>query len=180
MAQALNGPNPRKLISGFSRATEQGTSLLGRSFSRAPPHRLTRKGMLSVPNYRIVIAKKTNTLSLFDGDTLVKSYPVATGRARSITPEGAFQIVFKTTSPGWTNPATGEFHRGGAPDNPLGPRWLGFNANGTNGHAYGIHGTNNPASIGTYVTHGCVRMYNDDVIELYDRVGLGTPVRILG
>jgi lipoprotein-anchoring transpeptidase ErfK/SrfK len=44
------------------------------------------------------------------------------------------------------------------------------------GGDYAIHGTNNPGSIGGFVSHGCIRMYNQDVTDLYDRVGIGTPV----
>ena len=67
---------------------------------------------------------------------------------------------------------------GGAPNNPLGSRWLGLNANGTTGDTYGIHGNNSEASIGKYVSHGCVRMHNADVEELFDKVAVGTSVTI--
>jgi L,D-transpeptidase ErfK/SrfK len=59
------------------------------------------------------------------------------------------------------------------PDNPLGRHWLGI------GRGYGIHGTNNRWSIGRWTTHGCIRLSNDDIAELYARIPVGTPVRIL-
>jgi lipoprotein-anchoring transpeptidase ErfK/SrfK len=127
---------------------------------------------------RITIDKSENRLRLYDGPTLVKEYPVATGRSVTITPEGRFAIVFKTVDPGWTNPETGEFFPGGSPRNPLGTRWLGLGVGNTRGRSYGIHGTNSPASIGGHITHGCVRMYNHDVEELYRTVPLGTIVTI--
>lgn len=65
---------------------------------------------------------------------------------------------------------------GGDPRNPLGPRWLDLSIGG--GGTYGIHGNSNPASIGTYASSGCIRMYDKDIIWLYDRVPLGTPVTI--
>lgn len=136
------------------------------------------RGAVSVPQYRIVIQKSSNKLSLFDGEELVRTYPVATGRSRETTPEGSFRMVFKTTCPGWTNPETGRFIQGCTPENPLGDRWLGFNAHGTNGRVYGIHGTNDPSSIGSHITLGCVRMYPADVRELYEKIPIGTPVVI--
>ncbi|HEY3363672.1 MAG TPA: L,D-transpeptidase [Symbiobacteriaceae bacterium] len=128
--------------------------------------------------YRIDIKKRANTLSLYADGKLQKVYPVGTGRERSITPEGTFHIVFKTWFASWTNPATGETIPGGSARNPLGTRWLGFDANGTTGRSYGIHGTNRPESVGSYITSGCVRMYNRDVEELYNLVDMGTEVKI--
>lgn len=125
---------------------------------------------------RIDIDKSENRLRLYDGGKLIRTYPVATGRATTITPEGRFTIVFKTTDPGWTNPDTGEFFPGGSPRNPLGSRWLGLSIGG--GRRYGIHGTNAPWSIGQSITHGCVRMQNWAVEELYRLVPLGTVVVI--
>jgi lipoprotein-anchoring transpeptidase ErfK/SrfK len=62
-----------------------------------------------------------------------------------------------------------------SPGGPFGARWLGLSVPGG---LYGIHGTNMPNSIGTYASHGCVRMFNEDVINLYNQVSIGTPVRI--
>ncbi|MCQ2560053.1 MAG: L,D-transpeptidase, partial [Clostridia bacterium] len=64
----------------------------------------------------------------------------------------------------------------GDPNNPLGPRWLGIEYGG--GYLYGIHGTNDPSSIGTNASAGCVRMNNSDVIGLYDIIPYGTQVVI--
>lgn len=127
---------------------------------------------------RIHIQKSTNRLRFYQGGKLVKEYPVATGKDPKITPEGTFSIVFKTRCPSWTNPKTGRLVPGCSPRNPLGTRWLGLNVPGTRGRKYGIHGTNNPGSIGRYITLGCVRMYNRDVEELYGLAPLGTMVTI--
>jgi len=127
---------------------------------------------------RIEIKKSANTLRFYDGEKLIKQYRVATGQDPRVTPEGRFSIVFKTTDPGWTNPKTGEFVPGGSPRNPLGSRWLGLGVPGTQGRDYGIHGTNQPWSIGQHITLGCVRMHNRDVEELYPQVPLGTMVTI--
>lgn len=128
--------------------------------------------------YRIVINKGSNTLSLFDGDSLVKTYPIGTGRSPEQTPEGTFPIVLKTWYPSWTSPRTGETIPGGSPRNPLGSRWMGLGVGDTGGRIYGIHGTNQPETIGTYVSLGCVRMHNRDAEELYELAPIGTEVRI--
>jgi lipoprotein-anchoring transpeptidase ErfK/SrfK len=127
---------------------------------------------------RILIDKSERKLRLYENGKLLKTYPVATGRSTAITPEGSFSIVFKTTCPGWTNPDTDKFVPGCTSRNPLGTRWLGLGVGNTRGRTYGIHGTNTPSSVGRPVTHGCVRMYNWDVQELYERVPLGTMVTI--
>lgn len=129
---------------------------------------------------RIEIDKRTNRLRLYDGAKLLHEYPVATGKSTTITPEGRFSVVFKTTYPGWTDPESGRFYPGGAPDNPLGTRWIGLGVGDTGGRRYGIHGTNAPWSIGHPITHGCVRMQNYDVEQLYDLTPLGTMVTIQG
>lgn len=120
----------------------------------------------------IVINKTTNQLKLYQHGTLRKVYPVATGKTESQTPEGTFQLITKFIKPGWKNIP------GGVPENPLGERWLGLKVKGDQGRTYGIHGTNRPASVGTYVSNGCVRMYNRDVRELYRLVPEGTRVTI--
>ena len=68
---------------------------------------------------------------------------------------------------------------GGSPKIPLGSRWIGFNARGTDGSKYGIHGTNQPSSIGKYISQGCIRMKKNDVEYLFDRIPIGTKVWIV-
>jgi uncharacterized protein YgiM (DUF1202 family) len=122
--------------------------------------------------YKIEVNKATNKLTLYKNGRVYKQYPVATGRTPSLTPEGTFPIVVKFVKPGWKGIP------GGHPNNPLGERWLGISVKGDNGRTYGIHGTNQPKSIGTYASNGCIRMYNKDVIELYNLVPVGTTVHI--
>jgi SH3-like domain-containing protein len=123
-------------------------------------------------DYKIEINKKTNKLYLYKNGSVIKVYPVATGRSNSLTPEGTFPVVVKIVKPGWRGIP------GGHPDNPLGARWNGLSVRGDNGRTYGIHGTNNPSSIGKHASSGCVRMYNSDVIELYNTIYEGTAVWI--
>jgi len=98
---------------------------------------------------------------IFVSDTFMKIYPAAVGRKSLPTPLGNWVIVHKTMNPG------GAF----------GVRWMRLSVPWG---GFGIHGTNNPKSIGKAVSHGCVRLYNNDVIEVYDRTPLGTPVTIIG
>jgi len=113
----------------------------------------------------IRVDKSQNTLRLFLNDKPMKTYQVATGRDNS-TPTGDFTVVTKLKNPTWYKP--GAVIEPGSPDNHLGTRWLGFDQPG-----YGIHGTTQPKLIGQQVSHGCVRMLNEDVEELYDIVPQG-------
>lgn len=106
---------------------------------------------------RIIVSIAAKTLSLYRDGRLVKSYPVATGKPTTPTPRGTFTIINKQVNPG----------------GPFGTRWMGLSQ-----PHYGIHGTNNPASIGTAASNGCIRMYNEDVNELFNLVSVGTPVTI--
>ncbi len=115
---------------------------------------------LSRPVYSITINRRLHKLTLYRDNIVFKSYPVAVGKASTPTPEGTFRIVNRAINPG----------------GPFGARWLGLNA--PNGD-YGIHGTNNPYSIGKDVSNGCIRMFNDQVIELGNFVSIGTVVKII-
>ncbi len=123
----------------------------------------------------IIINKSTNKLAFFQNGELEKIYPVGTGKTDDLTPEGTFEIVNKIKN----RPYYTDNIPGGDPRNPLGDRWLGLNARGTYGTTYAIHGNNNPSSIGKYVSAGCVRMHNDDVHELFEKVNKYTKVIIL-
>jgi lipoprotein-anchoring transpeptidase ErfK/SrfK len=119
----------------------------------------------------IVVNKEKNILALKTGKEVVKVYSVATGVGNN-TPVGEFHIASRFRNPVW-------FKKGVAigpddPQNALGPRWLGFDR-----PQYGIHGTIYPESIGKQASHGCVRMLNSDVIELYDIIPVGTGVVIV-
>lgn len=111
------------------------------------------------PTYFITVNTSRHILSLYKNGKLIKSYPVAVGKSSTPTPKGTYQIKNKAINPG----------------GPFGARWLGLN------HpkgGYGIHGTNNPSSIGYNVSNGCVRMHNNAVIELSNLVPIGTVVTI--
>lgn len=113
-----------------------------------------------VPIYSIQIDTNNHTLTLFKNGTIYRVYPVAVGKPSTPTPKGHFRIKNKATNPG----------------GPFGARWLGLTAPGG---SYGIHGTNNPSSIGKNISNGCIRLYNKDVIELSSLVPIHTEVVII-
>ena len=127
----------------------------------------------------ITIDRGNFRLRLFKRLRLVKSYPIAVGMPAHPTPTGLFSIQSKQVNPVWSvpnSPWAGELAgttvQGGTAANPLKARWMGI-ANGV-----GIHGTGQDWSIGTRASHGCIRMHVWDVIDLYPRVPIGTPVLI--
>lgn len=119
----------------------------------------------------IVINLPSRTLALYSDNALVKEYPVAIGKPSTPTPLGNYAILYMEANPAWIPPGGGIIVPSG-PDNPLGYRWMGFTAD------YGIHGTNAPWSIGSAVSNGCIRMYEEDAEELYNTVNIGTPVKV--
>lgn len=121
----------------------------------------------------LVIDKSDRTLTVYLNEEPVYRFPVAIGRG-DLTPEGEFLIVNKIENP-WYSPKN---IPGGDKRNPFGTRWLGLNVPNTGGYKYGIHGTNNPASIGHSVSLGCIRMRNQDVEWLYRHIPIGTNVLI--
>jgi len=121
---------------------------------------------------RIVISIPDHKLALLDGDRLVRLYDVASGKPSTPTPRGEFRIVNQVAHPTWYGPH-GTVPPGAS--NPLGTRWMGLSI-----HGFGIHGTNAPRSIGRNASHGCIRMRNADVEELFDLVTVGIPVELMG
>ncbi len=119
----------------------------------------------------MIVDKSLNVLTLKMDDEIVKVYPCSTGEFNS-TPTGDFKIINKLPNPTWYK--AGAIVPPGSEENILGSRWMGFELSG-----YGIHGTTIPDSIGQQVTAGCVRLYNEDVEELYDVVPTGTKVTII-
>ncbi len=108
----------------------------------------------------IEIDVKTRTLKLFEDGNIIAKYPVAVGKSETPSPLGEWRVVQKS------------LHWG----NGFGTRWMGLNVPWG---IFGIHGTNKPNSIGSYASHGCIRMFNRDVEKLYPQVPLGITVRIV-
>jgi lipoprotein-anchoring transpeptidase ErfK/SrfK len=130
------------------------------------------------PPGTVVIRTSERRLYLVLDDGKAISYPVGVGRAGKQW-QGRAEIDGAYVEPGWSptpeikrdNPNLPDLIAGGAPENPMGARALTLS-----GGEYAIHGTNRPESIGTYASYGCIRMFNEDVIELFGRVKVGTEV----
>jgi hypothetical protein len=124
------------------------------------------------PAKRIIINLPACKLYLYDGEALLRQYPVAVGHGLTPTEPGSYRIIVKIVNPGWYPKKRPPVPPG--PKNPLGTRWMGLSL-----PEVGIHGTNNPASIGQAVSAGCIRMQNADVEELFSQVAVGTPVDLV-
>ncbi len=129
------------------------------------------------PERKIVIELSNFRLFLYQDGVKIRVYPVAIGSSVSPTPVGEAKIASRVYYPtyyprDWGKKGLSPVLPG--PDNPVGTRWLGLSLPN-----YGIHGTNNPGSIGKAVSEGCIRMFNEDVEELFEMVRVGTPVRIV-
>ncbi len=112
---------------------------------------------MTMPNVRIIVDLSQFMLYLLDNDIVKRGFPVGIGTMLNQSPEGEYTIINKQAHPG----------------GPYGAFWMGLSK-----PHYGIHGTNNPASIGKKVSHGCIRMYNADVLTLASLVNVGTRVTI--
>lgn len=130
--------------------------------------------------YPGTIIVKTNERKLYlvmDQGVAVR-YPVGVGRAGKQW-SGTARIDGKYRNPAWAppadvkrdNPRLPSVIPGGSPHNPMGVAAMTLT-----GGEYAIHGTNKPSSIGGYVSYGCIRMFNQDIADLYERVSVGTPV----
>jgi lipoprotein-anchoring transpeptidase ErfK/SrfK len=130
------------------------------------------------------IVIKTNQRRLYyfvSSDTAIL-YPVGVGRA-GMAWSGTAHIDGMYIKPAWSppdmirreNPRIPNVISSGSSANPMGAAAMTLSGGGQ----YAIHGTNNPGSIGGFVSHGCIRMYNSDILDLYGRVGLGTKVVVL-
>jgi lipoprotein-anchoring transpeptidase ErfK/SrfK len=127
----------------------------------------------------LTVSRNETTVRLFKRGKLVKSYRVAVGSPEFPTPTGRFVVQSMQKNPSWNVPNSawagslaGTTIPGGDPNNPLVARWIGFNG------SVGFHGTNNGGSLGSAASHGCIRMDPNDVIDLFQRVSVGTPVYV--
>lgn len=113
------------------------------------------------PTYEIFVDLDQKQLTLASMGQIIRTWPVGVGKPETPSPVGVWRIIQKTRDPG----------------GPFGTRWMRLNVPWG---SYGIHGTNQPESIGGAVSHGCIRMQNADVEQLYDIVPLGTRVTVVG
>jgi lipoprotein-anchoring transpeptidase ErfK/SrfK len=121
---------------------------------------------------KIVVSIPDRKLAVIESGHIVKIFSTAVGAPRTPSPTGTFQIVQRIPDPTWYT--KGKIV-GPGKANPIGTRWIGLSLKG-----YGIHGTNNPASIGHSASHGCIRLRNRDVEELFTMVAVGDVVELHG
>jgi len=140
----------------------------------------------------LVLDRRRRQLVVLDNGLELRRFSVAVGKPGWETPVGHFQVIELVVDPIWVHPATGQAIPPGV-DNPLGSRWIGFYRDckprkGFNGNANltthgcvtaGFHGTPNRASVGRAVSHGCVRLLDEQAQDLFALVQLGTPVTVL-
>jgi lipoprotein-anchoring transpeptidase ErfK/SrfK len=138
--------------------------------------------MSGYPSGTIVIKTSQRRLYYFVDSGTAIQYPVGVGRA-GMAWSGTAYIDGKYIKPAWSppdmmkreNPRIPKVIASGSSANPMGAAAMTLSGGGQ----YAIHGTNNPGSVGGFVSHGCIRMYNSDILDLYGRVGLGTRVVVL-
>ena len=119
---------------------------------------------------RIVVSIPARKLAVIENDHVVETFNVAVGAPNSPSPVGTFTVVNRVANPTYYHP--GKVIASG-PQNPIGTRWIGLSQKG-----YGIHGTDQPASIGYAKSHGCIRLRNADVERLFERVHTGDVVEL--
>jgi len=144
------------------------------------------------PPTTLVLDRRRRLLTVLENGQPLRRFPVAVGMPGWETPVGSFRVLEKTVNPIWEHPQKGTQMASG-PANPLGSRWIGFyqdcqGRRGWDGQQMldvkgcvvaGFHGTPNRWTVGQAVSHGCVRLYDEDVRALFDLVTLGTPVMVL-
>jgi lipoprotein-anchoring transpeptidase ErfK/SrfK len=175
-----------RMVDATALATSVGATLSNPAANRILEPKLkvvrpqvTTAGLSKAYGTIITIDRGNFKLRLFKGLKLSKTYGVAVGMPAYPTPTGRYSIANKAVNPAWTAPNSpwagayaNETVAGGSAENPLKARWMGI-VNGV-----GIHGTGAPGSIGSRASHGCIRMTVPDVVDLFPRVPVGTPVLI--
>jgi lipoprotein-anchoring transpeptidase ErfK/SrfK len=167
--------DPSRLTRRVLAAVRDNTRLPVRVHTQAVAPEVSEDAFAEV----IVINRGINRLFLYAGTKLRRTFAVATGQSIYPTPRGRWQIVVKWKNPWWYPPVNDTWAKGlkpvpPGPSNPLGTRWMGLNAPGV-----GIHGTDEPGSIGYSASHGCIRMQVPDAEWLFDHVDVGTTVYIV-
>ncbi|MGB3671471.1 MAG: L,D-transpeptidase [Phormidesmis sp.] len=171
-------------VSGAGRASAQaaGLNVESQATESQTTESQTASGTIdtdaeqSIPSLvRLVLSLEKRSLEVSTPEATIR-YDVAIGQDDWQTPTGDFTVMSKLENPAWQHPITKEEIPPG-PDNPLGDRWIGFWSDGE--AQIGFHGTNQEDLIGEAVSHGCVRMRNEDVKALYALVEVGTPVEIV-
>ena len=157
------------------------------SMARVPADLLQRVGL------QLVLDLQHRQLLVLNDGLLTRRFPAAVGTVGWETPSGRFRVMQMVKDPVWTHPISGELVGPEIDTNPLGSRWIGFyrdckGREGWDGEQYldiegctvaGFHGTPYRWTVGRAVSHGCVRLYEENVQEIFEMVRVGTPVTVL-
>ena len=157
------------------------------SLARIPDDVMERKGL------QLVLDRKHHQLLVLKDGLMTRRFPAAVGTTGWETPAGRFRVFEKVKEPVWTHPVSGELVDAESEKNPLGSRWIGFHRDckgrtGWDGEQYldingctvaGFHGTPFRWTVGRAVSHGCVRLYEENVQEVFDLVRVGTQVTVV-
>ena len=176
--------------SGYGTVTDNGFPVRGVDVSNVNPEMLRKEvawsGKEKPGNIVVNIPERHLYLVLADGKAM--RYGVGVGRSEGMNFRGTAIVGRKEKWPRWTPTANMMEHipryrkfaggMGGGPDNPLGPRALYLYRDGTDTH-FRLHGTTEPETIGQAVSSGCIRLFNQDIIDLYDRVPVGAHVTVI-
>ena len=164
-------------IAALSRALESGSSEVDLRMREMAP-KITRRTLGTT----IVVRVDENTLYQYDGFKVVGTYDVATAKPGWTTPVGVWRVWDKRENPAWYNPALDSWGADlpavvpGGPGNPMGTRAIYIDAPGL----IRIHGTTDDSSIGRYASHGCIRMHNEEIEQLFRSVDVGATVIVAG
>ena len=120
----------------------------------------------------IVVSLEDKKLALVEDGQVKRVYNVAVGKPSTPSPTGTFTIARRIKNPTYSHDGKTVLP---GPGNPVGTRWMGLSVKG-----YGIHGTNEPKSIGKAASHGCIRMAKKDLEEMYEMVSVGDTVELVG
>ncbi len=156
-------------------AYQQKLPNLPSPYALNPNRQIWDRQLMQITRLEVSIRKRRVTA--FHGEIPLKTYPVAVGKQGWSTPVGNHRVLQTIEYPAWQNPFTGDVIASRDPDNPLGDRWIGFWTDGKNWS--GFHGTPNRASVGQAASHGCIRMYNEDIRELFSQVNSSTVVKVI-
>ncbi|MBW4475197.1 MAG: L,D-transpeptidase [Stenomitos rutilans HA7619-LM2] len=133
--------------------------------------------LASTSAIRLEIHLNRRQAILYQGNMLIKRYPIGTGRQGWETPVGTFRVMQMKRNPVWISPFTNERIAADDPKNPLRGYWIGFWTNGTNW--IGFHGTLDTRTVGKAASHGCIHMHDRDLKDLFSQVSLGTQVKVV-
>ena len=150
-----------------------GTTVLVAAAAAAQSTQVPEQAAKPVAQKRvIVVSLEDRKLALVEDGKVKKVYTVAVGKPLTPSPVGTFTIERRVANPTYAH--NGRIVPPG-PGNPVGTRWMGLSIRG-----YGIHGTNEPHSIGKAASHGCIRMGKTDLEEFYEMVAVGDTVELVG